>query len=49
MAIRRNALKSDAERANDARAWAAENAGALKAHRARIERDGVFGEDSRTW
>ncbi|WP_416173314.1 type II toxin-antitoxin system CcdA family antitoxin, partial [Brevundimonas sp.] len=48
MAIRRNALKSDAERANDARAWAAENAGALKAHRARIERDGVFGEDSRT-
>ncbi|MFN3668017.1 MAG: type II toxin-antitoxin system CcdA family antitoxin [Brevundimonas sp.] len=49
LAIRRNALKSDAERANDARAWAAENAEALKAHRGRIERDGVFGEDLRTW
>lgn len=49
LAIRRNALKSDAERASDARAWAVENAEALEAYRARIERDGIFGEDFRTW
>jgi antitoxin CcdA len=46
---RRNALKTDAERAQDARAWAEENAEALEAYKARIERDGVFGEDFRTW
>jgi antitoxin CcdA len=49
LARRRNALKADAERAEDARAWAEENAEALKAYNARIERDGVFGEDFRTW
>ena len=49
LAIRRNAVKSDVERANDARVWAAENAEALDAYRARIERDGIFGEDFRTW
>ncbi|CAN5436777.1 hypothetical protein BH09PSE1_BH09PSE1_21180 [soil metagenome] len=32
-----------------ARRWAEENAEALEAHRERIERDGVFGEDFRTW
>ena len=32
-----------------ARAWAAENAEAIKAHRERIKRFGVFGEDLRTW
>ncbi|MFT4913195.1 MAG: antitoxin CcdA [Brevundimonas sp.] len=32
-----------------ARRWAEENAEALEAYRARIERDGVFGEDFRTW
>lgn len=46
---RRNALKTDRERAQDARAWAEENAEALKAYKARLERDGVFGEDFRTW
>ena len=45
----RNALKSDAERAADARAWAKENAEALKAYNERIARDGIFGEDFRTW
>jgi len=49
LARRRNALKTDAERAGDARAWAEENAEALRAYEARIERDGVFGEDFRTW
>lgn len=49
LAIRRNALKTDAERALDAKAWAEENAVALEAHRKRIERDGIFGEDLRTW
>ncbi|QTN18634.1 type II toxin-antitoxin system CcdA family antitoxin [Brevundimonas sp. AJA228-03] len=32
-----------------AKRWAEENAEALKAYRLRIERDGVFGEDLRTW
>ena len=49
VARRRNAVMTDAERAQDARAWAEENAEALKAYRVRIERDGVFGEDFRTW
>lgn len=49
LAIRRNAMKSDAERSSDAQTWAQENAEALKAYRTRIERDGVFGEDFRTW
>lgn len=49
LARRRNALKTDAERGEDARAWGEENAEALKAYKARLERDGVFGEDFRTW
>lgn len=32
-----------------ARQWAEENAEAIKAHKARIERRGVFGEDLRRW
>lgn len=32
-----------------ARRWAEENAEAIKAHRERIEKYGVFGEDFRTW
>ena len=32
-----------------ARLWAEENAEALEAQRARIEANGVFGEDLRTW
>lgn len=32
-----------------AKRWAEENATALDAHRRRVERDGVFGEDFRTW
>lgn len=49
LARHRNALKTDAERAVDARAWAEENAQALEAYRIRVERDGVFGDDFRTW
>ncbi len=49
LARQRNANKTDEERAGDARAWAEENAEALKAYSARIERDGIFGEDFRTW
>ena len=47
--LKRNAAKTDAELAADAQAWAAENAEAIEAHRKRIDRDGVFGEDFRTW
>ena len=32
-----------------ARQWALENAEAIKAHRERIEKYGVFGDDLRTW
>jgi antitoxin CcdA len=49
IARRRNALLTDEEREQDARVWAEENAEALKAYHVRIERDGVFGEDFRTW
>ena len=49
LARRRNSLKTDTERADDARAWAEENAEALKAYSKRIARDGIFGEDFRTW
>lgn len=49
LAHRLAAIRSDDERAADAMVWAAENTEALEAHRRRIERDGVFGEDFRTW
>jgi antitoxin CcdA len=49
LAQRRLALRSDDELKADAKAWAQENAVAIEAHRRRIERDGVFGEDFRTW
>lgn len=32
-----------------AKAWAEENAEAIAAHRERIEKYGVFGDDLRTW
>lgn len=32
-----------------ARQWAEENADAIRAHKERIERRGVFGEDLRRW
>jgi antitoxin CcdA len=32
-----------------ARKWAEDNADALQAHRERIEKFGVFGDDMRTW
>ncbi len=32
-----------------ARKWAEENAEAIRDHRERIEQEGVFGEDFRTW
>lgn len=49
LAHRLGATLTDKELAADARAWAIENAEAIEAHRRRIERDGVFGEDFRTW
>lgn len=49
LARRLAALRSEEELAADAKAWAAENAVAIEAHLRRIERDGVFGEDFRTW
>ena len=49
LAQRLAAMRSDDELKADALAWAAENAVAMEAHRRRIERDGVFGEDFRTW
>lgn len=41
------ALGSGAE--DRARRWAEENAQAIEDHKARIEREGVFGDDLRTW
>ena len=49
LVARKSAAMTDAERAADAGAWATENADTLEAYRRRIERDGVFGEDFRTW
>jgi len=49
LSLRLGATLTDTERAEDARAWALENAEAIEAHRRRVERDGVFGEDFRTW
>ncbi|MBA4804063.1 MAG: type II toxin-antitoxin system CcdA family antitoxin [Brevundimonas sp.] len=49
LARQRNSLKTAEERARDARAWAEENAEALKAYNERVARDGIFGEDFRTW
>ncbi|WP_309605340.1 type II toxin-antitoxin system CcdA family antitoxin [Phenylobacterium sp.] len=50
-AIRRAMLQRMSPAETEARAarWAAENAEAIQAHRERIERYGVFGEDLRTW
>ncbi len=47
----RVALSKARRQAEDALAaqWAEENAEAIKAHKERIERYGVFGEDLRTW
>jgi antitoxin CcdA len=49
-AIRLALAKAD-PKAAEARAakWAEENAEAIKAHRERIEKYGVFGEDLRSW
>ena len=49
LARRRNSLKTDAERAGEARAWAEENAEAIRLHNERIDHYGVFGEDLRRW
>lgn len=49
LVARKSAGMTDAERAADARVWAAENADTLEGYRRRVERDGVFGEDFRTW
>ena len=51
-ALAEKALKSAVERQSDsakAQAWAEENAVAIAAHRERIEKYGVFGDDLRTW
>lgn len=47
----RVALSKAGRAAEDARAakWTEENAEAIKAHRAQIEKHGVFGDDLRTW
>jgi antitoxin CcdA len=50
-AIRREMVRRMTPEQQDARAraWAEENAEAIKAHQERIERYGVFGEDLKTW
>jgi post-segregation antitoxin (ccd killing protein) len=49
LAVRRaSSLAPDAKQA-EADAWAQENAATLEGYRRRVERDGVFGEDFRTW
>lgn len=45
----RNTPKAIAEAEERARQWAAENAEAIAAHKERIAKYGVFGEDLRTW
>lgn len=47
--VKRNTMKTDAERGDEAKAWARENAEAIRQYEARLERDGIFGEDFRTW
>jgi antitoxin CcdA len=46
-ALAKAARRQDEDRR--ARAWAEENAEAIAAHRERIEKYGVFGDDLRTW
>lgn len=50
-AIRREMVRRMIPEQQDVRArdWAGENAEAITAHRERIEKYGVFGEDLRTW
>lgn len=47
-AKRASSLTVDA-RQSEAEMWARENATTLEGYRRRVERDGVFGEDFRTW
>lgn len=48
--LRLHLQKVDPKGAEDrARRWAEENAEALAAYRERIDRDGAFGDDLRTW
>jgi antitoxin CcdA len=47
--IARREQGTEPDDAAKARRWAEENADAIKAHRERIEKFGVFGEDLRTW
>ena len=47
-AKRASSLTADAKQ-SEADAWARENAATLDGYRRRVERDGVFGEDFRTW
>ena len=42
-------LKKARDDDEKAKQWAEENAEAIKAHRERIDKYGVFGEDLRTW
>ena len=49
MARQLAAACSDAELEASARAWAEENAEAIRLHKERIDQYGVFGEDLRTW
>ena len=51
-AVAETALLTAVERRSEderARQWASENAEAIAAHRERIEKYGVFGDDLRTW
>jgi antitoxin CcdA len=51
-AVAENALETALGHVSDeqrARQWAEENSEAIKAHRERIEKYGVFGDDLRTW
>ena len=48
-AVTESALRAALAEGAKARRWAEENAEAIKLHRERIERHGVFGEDLRTW
>lgn len=49
LALKRASSMTVEDRQAGADAWARENAATLDGHRKRIERDGVFGEDFRTW
>ena len=49
LAVKRTSMLTTDVKQSEAHAWAQENAVTLDSYRRRVERDGIFGEDFRTW